>query len=37
VIEGKRYIVISHYTGEKDLDDILRHRAINMAYRDMGV
>lgn len=37
VIEGKKYIVTSHYCGNKDLDDIIRRVAVNRAYRDMGL
>jgi hypothetical protein len=37
MIDGKKYIVTSHFTGDKDIDDILRHIAVNRAYKDMGI
>lgn len=37
MIEGKKYIVTSHYCGNKDVDDIIRRVAVNRAYRDLGL
>lgn len=35
MIEGKRYIVTSHYTGKKDVDKVIREIALKRAYADM--
>ena len=35
MIDGKRYIVISHYTGKKDVNKVIREIAIKKAYADM--
>jgi len=37
MIEGKKYIVTSHYTGDKDLDQMIREAAVNKVYREMGL
>lgn len=37
MIEGKRYIVTSHYTGNKDVDEVIRKIAVNRAYKDLKV
>ena len=37
MIEGKRYIVTSHFVGDKDVDEVLRKIAVNRAYRDAGL
>lgn len=37
MIEGKKYIVTSHYAGNKDLDHVIREIAANRAYREMGL
>ena len=37
MIEGKRYIVTSHFCGDKDVDEVLRKIAVNRAYRDAGL
>ncbi len=37
MIEGKRYIVTSHFCGDKDVDEVLRKAAINRAYREIGL
>ena len=35
MIDGRRYIVISHYTGKKDVNKVIREIAIKKAYADM--
>jgi len=35
-IDNGRFLVISHYTGEKDVDKVLTDIAIKKAYADMG-
>lgn len=37
VIDGKRFLVTRHFTGEKNLNDIMSDIAINMANREMGL
>lgn len=37
MIEGKKYIVTSHFCGDKDVDEVLRRIAVNRAYRDAGL
>ena len=32
VIEGVNYTVVSHYTGSKDIDDVIRTLAEKQAY-----
>ncbi len=34
-IDGVFYTVVSHYTGSKDIDDIIRTLAEKQAYEDM--
>lgn len=34
-IDGTFYTVVSHYTGSKDIDDIIRTLAEKQAYEDM--
>lgn len=36
-IGGKRYIVTSHYAGEKEIDGTIRSIAIDRAKREMGI
>ncbi len=35
VIDGRTYIVISHYTGQKDLDDVVYKTAYNQAMSEL--
>lgn len=37
IIDGKKYVVISHYTGDKDINEVLQRVAVNRAYREMGL
>ncbi len=37
MIEGKRYIVTSHYTGNKNVDEVIRRIALSRAYKDLKV
>lgn len=34
-IGGKKYTVVSHYVGKKNVDNILREIAVRRAYSDM--
>lgn len=34
-IDGTSYNVVSHYTGEKDIDKVIRNLAEKQAYEDM--
>ncbi len=34
-IDGTSYTVVSHYTGEKDIDTVIRTLAEKQAYEDM--
>ena len=34
-IDGVSYAVVSHYTGSKDIDDIIRTLAEKQAYEDI--
>ncbi len=34
-IDGTSYTVVSHYTGEKDIDKVIRNLAEKQAYEDM--
>lgn len=34
-IDGTSYTVISHYTGEKDINEVIRTLAEKQAYEDM--
>lgn len=34
-IGGKKYTVVSHYVGKKNVDNVLREIAIKRAYSDM--
>ena len=34
-IEGKKYIVISHFTGQKDLDDVIYTNAYKQAMSEV--
>ena len=36
-IGGKRYIVTSHYAGEKEIDSTIRSISIDRAKREMGI
>ena len=36
-IRGKKYIVTSHYAGEKEIDSTIRSIAIDRAKREMGI
>ena len=33
-VDGKKYTVISHYTGKKDVDTVIRTLAEKKAYED---
>lgn len=33
-VDGKEYIVISHYTGKKDVDTVIRDLAEKRAYEE---
>lgn len=35
-IGGKKYTVVSHYVGKKNVDNVLREIAVKRAYSDMG-
>lgn len=35
-INGTSYTVISHYTGDKDIDEVIRTLAKKQAYEDMN-
>ena len=35
-IDGKLYLVTSHYIGERDIDDVLLTLAKNKAYNELG-
>ena len=35
-IDGKLYLVTSHYIGERDIDDVLLSLAKNKAYSELG-
>lgn len=37
MIEGKKYIVTSHFCGNKNVDEVLRRIAVNRAYREAGL
>lgn len=34
-IGGKKYTVVSHYVGKKNVDNVLRKIAVKRAYSDM--
>ena len=34
-IEGRKYIVVSHYTGEKDLDEVVYRNAYAQAMKEL--
>ncbi len=34
-IEGRKYIVVSHFTGTKDLDDVVFRNAYSQAMNEM--
>lgn len=34
-IGGKKYTVVSHYVGKKNVDNVLREIAVKRAYSDM--
>ena len=34
-IGGKKYTVVSHYVGKKNVDNVLREIAVRRAYSDM--
>ena len=34
-IEGRKYIVVSHYTGEKDLDEVVYRNAYDQAMKEL--
>ncbi len=34
-IGGKKYTVVSHYVGKKNVDNVLREIAVKCAYSDM--
>ena len=35
IIGGKKYTVVSHYVGKKNVDNVLREIAVKRAYFDM--
>jgi len=35
-IDNKKFLVVSHYTGGKDIDEVLTDIAVRKAYADMG-
>lgn len=37
VIDGKKYIVTRHFTGEKDINKVISELAISRANREMGL
>ena len=37
MIQGKKFIVTSHYAGQKDLNTVLQKIAENRAYREIGL
>lgn len=34
-IEGRKYIIVSHYTGKKDLDEVVYKNAYNQAMDEV--
>ncbi len=36
-IDGIRYVVVSHYTGKKDIDKVMTELAQRRAYADFGL
>ncbi|WP_303797604.1 hypothetical protein [Ruminococcus flavefaciens] len=34
-IEGRKYIIVSHYTGKKDLDEVVYRNAYNQAMNEV--
>ena len=34
-IEGRKYIVVSHYAGEKDLDEVVYRNAYDQAMKEL--
>jgi len=34
IIEGKKYIITSHFIGEKDIDTVIRNIAFNRAMNE---
>ncbi len=36
-LQGKKFIVTSHYAGQKDLNTVLQKIAENRAYREIGL
>lgn len=34
-VDGVDYKVVSHYTGDKDIDKVILRLAVNKAYADM--
>lgn len=34
-IEGRKYIVVSHFTGKKDLDEVVYKNAYNQAISEL--
>lgn len=34
-IEGRKYIVVSHYVGEKDLDEVIYRNAYDRAMNEL--
>lgn len=34
-IDDKKYLVVSHYTGEKDIDKVINDIAVKKAYADI--
>ena len=36
-IDGISYIVVSHYSGDKDINKVVRNIALSKAYEDMKI
>lgn len=37
IIDGISYTVVSHYSGDKDINKVVRSIAFNKAYEDMKI
>lgn len=36
-LQGKKYIVTSHFCGKKDVNEVLHRIALNRALKEMGL
>lgn len=36
-VEGKKYTIIRHFTGEKDINQVIAELAVSRANREMGL